>query len=1034
MRAYTPDASGRRPIRRRQHHPLPTHVLVFDTETRVDAQQALTFGCYRYYINGYCVEEGLFHGDDLNADELACLQEYSRTATAGTTSPHSATLHLRSRSEFLKLFYDAAYKARSMIVGFNLPFDLSRLAFDVSEARDSFAGGFSLALWDWRRPDGTTAENKYRPRMTIKHIDSKRALKSFTRAAATDNVDRIPEDSRTGKPDKGYVFRGHFLDLKTLAFALTDRGHSLKSACEAFGVEHGKVEAHEHGRVTPQYIDYNRRDVLATAELYFKLMEEYERHPISLQATKAYSPASIGKAYLRAMGVRPVLERQPDFSKVILGNTMSAFYGGRTGAHIRRTIVPCVYCDFLSMYPTVNALMGLWRFVVASSIDVVDATTEVQRFLSRVTMDTLFQQKTWKRLPAFVQLEPNDDILPMRAQFDETAGTWQVGINNLSVDPTGTHEALWYSLPDVVASVLLTGRVPKISRAIQLKAKGRQRGLKPIKLRGDVLVDPRTQDFFKTVIEERKRIGQRDDLPGHERQRLDKSLKVLANATSYGILAEMTVHELGSGKKEAVTVYGLDEEPFTYKVSAPETPGEYCFPPLAALITGAARLQLALLERCVTDLGGTYAMEDTDSMAIVATKAGALVACPGGSYHTQDGADAICALSWAQVRNIVSRFEALNPYDRAAIPGSILKVEDDNFDPTTGAQREIYCFAISAKRYALFVYNDRGQPELLQKGVNNKTDGWSEHGLGHLLNPTNPDDVDRDWIRQVWLRIIRDAVGLTPSDLPWIDRPAIGRVSVSSPAVLRLFSGLNAEKIYARRIKPYNFLLSAHLAPEGHPIGVDPQRFHLVAPYEADARKWDRMEWIDQYSGAPWRATTLVARGTRNAARLTTYGEIIEAYAVHQESKSAGSNGEPSSKGYRGLLRRRHVIIESMHHIGKESNRLEDAQAGMVHDLEEVCTEYVPSRQEQQRRAALTALRSMTNWELQQRTGLARSTIQRLRNQGARPRKRTADALCYIPLDTGAREKACPNKRVPSRNTEIGGHTAAVRGTNARNG
>jgi hypothetical protein len=33
----------------------------------------------------------------------------------------------------------------------------------------------------------------------------------------------------------------------------------------------------------------------------------------------------------------------------------------------------------------------------------------------------------------------------------------------------------------------------------------------------------------------------------------------------------------------------------------PERSGEYCFPPLASLITAAARLMLALLERCVTD-------------------------------------------------------------------------------------------------------------------------------------------------------------------------------------------------------------------------------------------------------------------------------------------------------------------------------------------------------------------------------------------------------------------------------------------------
>src|SRR6516225_7382040 len=125
------------------------------------------------------------------------------------------------------------------------------------------------------------------------------------------------------------------------------------------------------------------------------------------------------------------------------------------------------------------------------------------------------------------------------------------------------------------------------------------------------------------------------------------------------------------------------------KVAHPEAPGEYCFPPMASLITGGARLMLALLERSVADLGGTYAMEDTDSMAIVATEHGGLVPCPGGPERTPNGESAIKALSWQDVDGIADRFKALNPYDRAAVPGSILKIEDDNYengDPKKGKQ------------------------------------------------------------------------------------------------------------------------------------------------------------------------------------------------------------------------------------------------------------------------------------------------------------------------------------------------------------
>ncbi len=98
----------------------------------------------------------------------------------------------------------------------------------------------------WRCGTGLTKTgerriNKYRPRVAIKHIDSKRALKGFTGARDPDPVDLIPEGSETGEPEDDCKFRGHFLDLRTLAFVLTDRGHSLESACKTFGVEQGKL-------------------------------------------------------------------------------------------------------------------------------------------------------------------------------------------------------------------------------------------------------------------------------------------------------------------------------------------------------------------------------------------------------------------------------------------------------------------------------------------------------------------------------------------------------------------------------------------------------------------------------------------------------------------------------------------------------------------------------------------------------------------------------------------------------------------------
>lgn len=963
---------------RRRPRGLPDAMLVFDTETRTDASQALLFGCWRYHVGGRCLEEGLFYPDELTAAERLTLEEYSGTH-ASAAAACDPRLPLITLAGFLEKLYRAAYKGRCLVVGFNLPFDLSRVAFDAVPARGRFAGGFSLGLWAYAGEGGRLRRNQYRPRIGIKAIDSKRALKGFTARNEPDRVDMIPEGSQDRTAEPGYVFRGHFLDLRTLAFALTDRGHTLESACKDFGVEHGKQQAVGHGKITPEYVDYCRRDVLATAELACKLVEEYARHPIDLQATKAYSPASIGKAYLRAMGIEPILARQPDFPTAYLGYAQSAFYGGRAGARIRKVPVPVVYCDFLSMYPTVNSLLGLWRFVIATRIEVIErCQAEVETFLRGLSADGLFDLATWPRLVGFVKLVPDGDVLPLRAKYSSGGSGWQIGVNHVH---GGEDAELWYSLPDVAASVILTGRVPKIVDAFRLEPRGRLAGLTPVKLRGAVGVDPVGADFFRVVIEERRRVGKRANLPPEERSRLDKFLKVLANAASYGIYAEMNPQE--SDKPVKVTCHGIDAEPFTCRVAHPDVPGEYCFPPLAALITGAARLMLALLEQSITALGGVNAMEDTDSMAIVATESGGMVVCPGGPHRMADGREAVKALSWAEVAGIARRFEALNPYDPAAIPGSVLKIETDNFDDAH-RQRQLWCLAISAKRYALFTKDAAGDPALAK---------WSEHGLGHLLNPTDPGSADRDWIRQVWEGIVRRSLSFATADPPFANVPALGRITVSSPVVLRPMLGLNAGNPYSEQIKPFNFLLTAHVMPFGHPTGADAARFHLFAPYESDPRRWLALPWTDQYSGKRFRVTTTGVHGSRKTARIKTYGDVVLEYEHHPEPKAAGPDGAACRRDTIGLLQQRHVQIGLVKYIGKESNRLEAVEAGLEHEEADVYTEYPDPRHDEWTTVILPAIRRMPIRKVRAATGLSKQAIVNWRAGRSRPRAETLEAV-----------------------------------------
>ena len=390
-------------------------------------------------------------------------------------------LRVESQRAFLdRILWPAigAKGPRAGLVCFNLPFDVSRLAWDVGPTRnrsqaqeDPFAGGFSFALWGYER-DGERREGLYRPRIAIKSLDSKRALKQFRRAA---------------RDEEGDGYRGEFLDLRTLAFALTDRGHTLETACEAFGVPYVKREV-EHGVITREYIEYCREDVQATQRLAECTLREFLRHPVQLPAVRAFSPATIGRAYLKQMRVRLPRDRQT-FDDRVHGWAMSAYFGGRAECRIRKVPVPVVYCDFASMYPTVCALMGAWSLLTSEHIHASEQTDEVQRLLDNIDLDAAFDPALWPKWLGIAQLCPDGDVLPVRARYSG-GQTAQIGVN-----PVTSSQPLWYTIADLVASKLLTGKTPRIDRALTFIPEGLAQ-LRNVDLLGTVATHPRSKTSF----------------------------------------------------------------------------------------------------------------------------------------------------------------------------------------------------------------------------------------------------------------------------------------------------------------------------------------------------------------------------------------------------------------------------------------------------------------------------------------------------------------------------------------------------------
>lgn len=1012
-------ARADRPVKgeyRPQVLPWPKHVLVFDTETTADGVQRLLFGSWRLGLFGEhgefeCLEEGLIYADDLATRDPTGwkqLQEYVRTHLPATRNLRRAELLLLSRRAFVNDRLWKALDGGTLIVGYNLAFDLTRLAIGVGASRHPmFQGGFSVPLFEYEER-GTWVENKHRPRIRMKAIDSKRTLMGSTR-----RVGARPEEKR-----QALEGLGRLLDLKHLTFALTDRHLSLAKAAEAFGLTVGKLHAEAHGVITDQYIDYNRRDVEVTSLLLEAVHAEWVRHPIALSPDMVMSPARLGKGYLRAMGVIPPGRKFSELGDTVHGLCMSAYFGGRTEVRIRRHVVPVIYVDFLSMYPTVNALIELWRMLTAERIKAQAATAEVQQLLAAVTLERCFDKAFWGELRFFAKIRPQGDILPVRASYGSTVDNTTIGLNPLTSETT-----VWVAGPDLVASVLLTGQQPEILEAMRLVPVGQQEGLEPVMLRGQVQIDPRKEDFFQRVIEERQRARRRPDLSKEERSRLEKFLKVVANSASYGIFAELNPQPTRTGDPEAVEVFGI-EGMFPTTTSAPEDPGEFCFPPFAALTTAGARLMLALLECGVRELGGEIAFGDTDSAAIVATEGGGLVACPGGGETLSDGQAAVRALSWGQVQALSARFRALSPYDRDRVPGSILKIEEVNFVPDTETSRQLFAFAISAKRYALFVRGADGAIEVVSA---------KEHGLGHLLWPTRSTRTEveqaedrekgRQWIREVWEALILEAEGAELCLPAWADLPALARVTVSTTGILLTFDNLNDEKSYDDSVKPMNFLLSPTVARFGHPAGADPERFHLLGSYDTDPTNWLDMTWYEKYSGKAYLIG--VGRDTPgNRVQVRSYRDIILEYRVHPESKSLDATGHPCDQTSRGLLQRRPVELGELVYIGKESNALEQVQLGLVHATAEVRTTYQVGEKTIWDLVYLPAIRRISRQQLAELTGRGIRLIRYWRKGERQPPPEMIRLLKIVAARWAA--WALRQKDVPPEDREVAQRVLAV--------
>ena len=836
--------------------------LIFDTETTIDASQKLRFGTYQVRKGDIKTHKGIFYDDTvLSEDEINTLKECAL----------AHNLNILTVQEFIKkIFFGVGYKYRARIVGFNLPFDISRLAIDHAEARTTkhnklMQGGFTFKLID----------NDFYPRVQIKHMSARNSFIQFT----------SPKGQRTSKSNrkkKRYQppRRGFFIDVKTLAAALTSQSHTLDSLAKSLRVDALKKLTDDHGKtLTIDYIEYAVGDTETTWQCYKKLQKLYDLHGLELtHSHNIHSEASLGKAYLRDMGIQPWQKMQSDFPNDLTGIIISTYFGGRSEVHIRKKSTQILYCDFLSMYPTVCTLMGLWQFVTAQGMNWHDSTKEIKAFFDNFKISDLQNPDTWKSLTTLVKIKPDSDVFPVRAKYGGDA-QYTIGLNYLTSD-----ENLWFTLADCISSQILIGKTPKIIEAISFTPSVPQDNLKPVCIAGnqDYTLNPYEGDFFRRVIDLRSTVKDKIktatpyEKDSFENQQL--ALKILANATSYGIFVELNVEE--EKQKQKLICHGYNGIPTPLEKNKFEKAGTFFHPLLATLITGAARLMLATTERLTVDAGLDWAFCDTDSMAI---------AKPDDMTQDDFYKRAISVQEW---------FTPLNPYSKNKSP--LLKIEDYNYSPDDRSKLQpLYCHAVSSKRYALYNLDENNKPVL--KKV-------SSHGLGHLIAPYQNPNIQnledaQPWQQDLWFEIITSSLENRHPDyqsLKGFNTPAVSRYGATKPILERWFNIYNADKDYNDRVRPFNFLLC--MQSETHLKTVKP-----VAPFSKDLSQAVK-QCFDRDTG-----------DKVNKSNLKTYVDAVAQYHLHPETKFL--NGDYIDIG---TTQRRHIKVASIQNIGKEANKWEE--------------------------------------------------------------------------------------------------------------
>lgn len=641
----------------------------------------------------------------------------------------------------------------------------------------------------------------------------------------------------------GFGTRGAaFLDLLTGAYALdADRSAGFVEHARHFGVDAAPlpvtvgVDASGAARMVEAVRSVHVLGLAVDEEAgkWFTTPQDRAEGTVRFPIAWAHSPAGVADHLLRRFRVDPPLRRfalAPEEDAA----WWEAFHGARCDADPAFLGRPfgAVVLDVTSDYPLTAHLGGWWDVMTADRLVRRSVLGELRSLCQRATKDptVVLDPAVWARFGLTIcEVVPDGECFPVA--LDDPA---RPDGRTETAPVVARGRSLFYSWCDVVATAILSGRVPRILRAVRLVPEGRQSGLRRrVAVYPGLVLDANADPVLGLVRRRREAKAAGDKVLAAELHAVTNSLV----SGNFERLDDVATKVGGSWR----TV---------------ERAGPWTFAPLGTTVTAGARLLLAVLDRMARDLGSRVAYRDTDSSILPASPAGGTLVLPDGSE--------VHEVSDAEVDRIVAAFDRLSPeagwpvWKRTPAPG----------------EAPLRCVVFGPKRHVEYRGTDDA-PELID---------WTETGLGgHWADPASLQgrcaEGGRAWSKLVVERAIRHAAAkvradetgerVFPSPVPWDDPdpavpafPTLRRLQVTSPRLLDTLPASLGAHLGSRFVEA-----SSPIEPDASFVAIDPG---------GSLDGWQDLGWVHRKSGLRVRVTTT---GTDySAVRLEPLRDRADAY------------------------------------------------------------------------------------------------------------------------------------------------------------